>query len=116
VQQNDCGPVGRAGFGIADIQQASVDLLERREGGRRVGPGKPRQAELRNRRRRSRYAKQAAAVNACVSLDLTHGYPPLTWAASGKSWVRSPPLPAQLGDTVVVFVERGDVVVRRVAR
>jgi hypothetical protein len=36
VQQNDCGTIGGAGFGISDIQDAGIDLLQRAE--RRVRP------------------------------------------------------------------------------
>ena len=32
MQQNDRSAIGRTGFGIADIEDASIDLLERREG------------------------------------------------------------------------------------
>jgi len=31
VQQNDGSTIGRAGFGIADIEHAGIDLLERSE-------------------------------------------------------------------------------------
>ena len=32
MQQNDRSAIGRTGFGIADIEDAGIDLLERREG------------------------------------------------------------------------------------
>ena len=44
MQKNDHGAIGRAGLGVADIQDAGIDLLQRSE--RRVRPGLDRWADL----------------------------------------------------------------------
>jgi hypothetical protein len=66
VQKNDHRAIGRAGFGVSDIQEAGIDLLERAEGRScsccRLAPPRRRSRELHGREGHARSPKEAAAM------------------------------------------------------
>jgi hypothetical protein len=90
VQQNDGSTTGRAGFGIADIEDPGIDLLERSERSVRSTLDRRQTRRFRLRRRRARQtelgdggaerrgAEQAAAVMVDLfgTIDLGHGKSP----------------------------------------
>jgi hypothetical protein len=92
VQQIDRGPVGGAGFGLTDIEQAGIDLLQRAErGGSRLNSGqllricldslyigRTNHAELGRGKGHGRSPEKAAALMIDVFgyFDLIHGVSP----------------------------------------
>jgi hypothetical protein len=79
VQQDHHGPIGRTGLGIADVENAGLDLFERAE--RRIRAHLDRREALRNGWRRevpeqnagARHAQDGGTEEAAtIMIDLRH--------------------------------------------